>query len=132
VQLKSRLRYDDELDVVGVHMVGGVIGVLLTGVFASLAVNAAGAAGGWVQFGRQAGLAATALVFPFVATFAVLWVTDHLVGLRVSAEEEAVGLDIGEHAEVAYALPELIDPEGHGFLSARTAGNGSSESHATP
>jgi Amt family ammonium transporter len=55
VQLKYRLRYDDALDVVGVHMVAGVIGVLLTGVFASLAVNAAGVDAGLVQFGPTGG-----------------------------------------------------------------------------
>ena len=53
VQLKNVLHYDDALDVVGVHMVGRFIGVVLTGVFASLVVNAAGVAGGWVQLGRQ-------------------------------------------------------------------------------
>lgn len=93
VQLKKRLRYDDVLDVVGVHMVGGFIGVLLTGVFASLAVNAAGAEGSWAQLGRQAVLAVVALAYPFVMTLLLLWITDHTVGLRVSATEEVIGLD---------------------------------------
>jgi Amt family ammonium transporter len=57
VHLKDIFHYDDSLYVVGVHMVGGVEGVVLTGVFASLAVNAAGEAGGWTQLGRQAVLA---------------------------------------------------------------------------
>ena len=87
VLLKSRLRYDDALDVVGVHMVGGVIGVVLTGVFASLAVNAVGRAReASTQFGRQSVLA-VGLVYPFVITFIVLWVTDKAVGLRVSPDE---------------------------------------------
>jgi Amt family ammonium transporter len=98
VQLKKRLRYDDVLDVVGVHMVGGFIGVVLTGVFASLAVNAAGAHGGWSQLGRQTALAGAGIVYPFLATWLVLWVTDHLVGLRLSPEEEDVGLDLSEFA----------------------------------
>jgi Amt family ammonium transporter len=105
VQLKSRLHYDDALDVVGVHMVGGFIGVVLTGVFASLAVNALGASSGWLQFGRQSVLAVAGLVFPFVMTLAILWVTDKAVGLRVSGTEELTGLDMGEHAEAAYEWP---------------------------
>jgi Amt family ammonium transporter len=115
VQLKSRLHYDDALDVVGVHMVGGFIGVVLTGVFASLAVNALGASSGWLQFGRQSVLAVAGLVFPFVMTLAILWVTDKAVGLRVSGTEELTGLDMGEHAEAAYEWPwetiHLGDPE---------------------
>jgi Amt family ammonium transporter len=105
VQLKSRLHYDDALDVVGVHLVGGFIGVVLTGVFASLAVNALGASGGWLQFGRQSALAAMGLVFPFVMTLAILWITERTVGLRVSGAEELTGLDLGEHAEAAYEWP---------------------------
>jgi len=96
VQLKGRLHYDDVLDVVGVHLVGGFVGVVLTGVFASLAVNAAGADGGWTQLGRQAVLAVVGILYPFAATLLVLWVTDHLVGLRLSAEDEDVGLDISQ------------------------------------
>ena len=96
VRLKKRLRYDDVLDVVGVHMVGGFIGVLLTGVFASLAINAAGAAGGWEQLGKQGVLAVTALVYPFVMTMLILWVTDRLVGLRLTDTESAEGLDLSQ------------------------------------
>jgi Amt family ammonium transporter len=105
VELKSRFHYDDALDVVGVHMVGGAIGVVLTGVFASLAVNAAGVAGGWTQLGRQTVLAVAGIVYPFAMTWIVLWVTDKAVGLRVSPDEEAAGLDASEHAEVAYEWP---------------------------
>jgi Amt family ammonium transporter len=104
VHLKDVFHYDDSLDVVGVHMVGGFIGVLLTGVFASLAVNAAGEPGGWTQLGRQAVLAVTGLVFPFVMTWIILWVTDHTVGLQVSSDDEEAGLDLSEHAEVGYQL----------------------------
>jgi Amt family ammonium transporter len=102
VRLKDRLRYDDALDVVGVHMVGGFIGVLLTGVFASLVVNAAGASGGLLQFGRQSVLAGAGLVFPFVMTWIILWVTDKTVGLRVSDDEQDAGLDLSDHAEIGY------------------------------
>ena len=112
VQLKGHLHYDDALDVVGVHMVGGFIGVILTGVFASLAVNALGASGGVVQFGRQAVLAVAGLAWPFIMTLVILWITDKTVGLRVSSDEEATGLDLGEHAEVAYEWPwDTLQPE---------------------
>jgi ammonium transporter, Amt family len=105
VQLKGRLHYDDALDVVGVHLVGGFIGVVLTGVFASLAVNALGASGGWLQLGRQSVLALAGLLYPFVMTLVIVWIVDRTVGLRVSADEEASGLDMGEHAESAYEWP---------------------------
>jgi ammonium transporter, Amt family len=102
VHLKDILHYDDSLDVVGVHMVGGAIGVVLTGVFASLAVNPAGAAGGLTQLGRQAVLAVIAIAYPFVVTWIILWVIDKVVGFRVSPEDEATGLDLSEHDEVGY------------------------------
>ncbi len=105
VQLKPRLGYDDALDVVGVHLAGGFIGVVLTGVFASLAVNALGASGGWVQFGRQSLLAVAGFVYPFVMTLVIVWVTDRTVGLRVSDDEERAGLDASEHAESGYEWP---------------------------
>jgi Amt family ammonium transporter len=110
VQLKYRLRYDDALDVVGVHMVAGVIGVLLTGVFASLAVNAAGVAAGLAQIGRQSVLAAIGLVYPFVMTMGILWVVDKAVGLRVAPDEAAVGLDLAEYGETGYMLDFFTAP----------------------
>jgi ammonia channel protein AmtB len=72
------------------------VGVLLTGVLASLAVNAAGANGGWTQLGRQAILAVTGIAYPFIGTLIVLWVTDRLVGLRLSAGDEDLGLDLSQ------------------------------------
>jgi Amt family ammonium transporter len=105
VQLEGRLHYDDALDVVGVHRVAGFVGVVLTGVFASLAVDALGIIGGWLQLGRQSVLAMAGLLYPFVMTLIILWVVDRVVGLRVSADEEAGGLDMGEHAESAYEWP---------------------------
>jgi ammonium transporter, Amt family len=104
VDLKPRLSYDDSLDVVGVHLVGGIVGALLTGVLASAAVNAF--QGGLVQLGKQAvGVAAT-LGFSFVATLTILKAIDALVGLRVTEEEEVTGLDLSQHAEVGYTLGE--------------------------
>ena len=102
VGLKGRFGYDDSLDVVGVHMVGGVLGVLLTGVFASLAINAAGAAGSLAQVGKQGVLAGVTVTFSFLVTLIILKVTDLTVGLRVSEEHEDVGLDASQHGEVGY------------------------------
>ena len=102
VALKDRLGYDDSLDVVGVHMVGGVIGVLLTGAFASLAINATGAAAGLGQVGKQAVLDLVTVAYSFAATLAILRVTDLTVGLRVTDEHEEAGLDLSQHGEVGY------------------------------
>jgi len=103
VQLKSRLHYDDALDVVGVHMIGGAVGVVLTGVFTTLVVNAAGAAGGWAQLGRQLVLALAGMVYPFVMTLVILWITDKVAGMKVNADDQAMGLDLVAHAEAAYS-----------------------------
>jgi Amt family ammonium transporter len=100
VQLKSRTGFDDSLDVVGVHLVGGLIGALLTGVLASTAVNAV--EGGLAQLGKQAIAAGITLVFSFVATLAILKVVDLVFGVRVTEEEEESGLDLSQHAESAY------------------------------
>jgi Amt family ammonium transporter len=102
VALKDRLGYDDSLDVVGVHLVGGAIGVLLTGAFASLAINAAGAAGSLGQVGKQAVLTLVTVVYSFAATLVILKVTDVTVGLRVTDEHELAGLDLSQHGEVGY------------------------------
>jgi Amt family ammonium transporter len=118
VNLKNILHYDDSLDVVGVHMVGGAIGVLLTGVFASLAVNAAGEAGGWTQLGRQAVLAVAGIVYPFVVTWIILWITDHTVGLRVAPGDEEMGLDLSEHAETSYQQPVPAAVQANGAVVA--------------
>ena len=108
VRMKSRFGYDDALDVVGVHMVGGILGALLTGVFASIVINPGGADG--LLFGnpRQLMVQAIAVVasiaFSFVGSAILLKVTDALVGLRVSNEAEQIGLDLSEHEERAYAF----------------------------
>lgn len=105
VHLKDLFHYDDSLDVVGVHMVAGALGVVLTGVFASLAVNAAGEPGDFTQLGRQAVLAVAAIIYPFVMTWIILWFTDRVVGLQVSLEDEVAGLDLAEHGEASYEWP---------------------------
>jgi Amt family ammonium transporter len=109
VELKGRLRLDDSLDVVGVHMVGGIVGALLTGVFASLAVNPAGADGSLAQVGRQAVAVGVTLAFSFLATWAILRLVDRTLGLRVSEEVEEEGLDRAIHGESAYAWSDRTD-----------------------
>jgi Amt family ammonium transporter len=106
VELKQRLRYDDSLDVVGVHLVGGVVGALLTGVLASAAVNPAGVDGGVVQLGRQLVAVLVAGGFSFAATFALLAGIDRLTPVRASEDDEEMGLDQTQHGESAYALGE--------------------------
>jgi Amt family ammonium transporter len=102
VNLKSLLRFDDSLDVVGVHMFGGIVGALLTGAFASLVINPAGATGSMAQVGKQAVAVLVTLTFSFVGSFALLKLADVTVGLRVTEEEEELGLDLAEHGEVGY------------------------------
>jgi Amt family ammonium transporter len=108
VRMKSRFGYDDALDVVGVHAVGGIWGALATGLFASVAVNAAGADGLFfgnpLQFLIQIVAVATSISFAFAGSFVLLGLTDALVGLRVSDEAERTGLDLSEHDENAYEL----------------------------
>jgi ammonium transporter, Amt family len=101
VDLKSRIGYDDSLDVVGVHLVGGIIGALLTGVLASTAINELSAG---ANLGAQTvGVVAT-IGFSFLATLAILKVVDLVVGIRVTEEDEVTGLDLSQHAEVGYTF----------------------------
>lgn len=104
---KSKLGYDDALDVVGIHGVGGIWGALATGLFASKAINAAGADGLFygnpAQFGIQAAAVLISVAFAFVGTFIILKLVDGFIGLRVSEEEERMGLDLSQHDERAYS-----------------------------
>jgi Amt family ammonium transporter len=106
VELIVRGRVDDALDVFGVHGVGGMIGALATGIFATKAVNAAGANG--LLYGNPGQLAVQALAVVVVSAYSagVTWVLLKLIGatigLRVSQDEEQRGLDTTQHGEVAY------------------------------
>jgi Amt family ammonium transporter len=106
VGLKQRFGYDDSLDVVGIHMVGGIVGALLTGVFASSSVNAAVSDGllfgGFDFFLKQAVGIVAVLAFSFGATYVIAKLVDASIGLRVSEAEEIAGLDITQHEERAY------------------------------
>lgn len=108
VRMKSHFGYDDALDVVGVHGVGGIWGALATGVFATVAVNSAGANG--LLYGNprqllvQAIAVGASIAFAFVGSLILLKVTDAIVGLRVDADSESMGLDLSEHEEKGYSL----------------------------
>jgi len=108
VLAKSRLGYDDALDAVGVHGIGGIWGALATGLFASVTMNPHGANG--LFFGnphqfviQAAGIGAT-MIYSFVVSVIILKAVDITVGLRVNIEEEVQGLDISQHSEVGYFL----------------------------
>lgn len=104
--LKAQLGYDDSLDVVGVHGVGGTWGALATGIFASTLVNPDGANGLlfgnpgqlWIQF---VSVVAT-IAFAGVGTAMILWLLKATMGLRVSDDEEQMGLDLSQHEERGY------------------------------
>lgn len=103
--LKRKLGYDDSLDVFGVHCIGGIVGALLTGVFAASSMGGFGevesiGAQLWIQ---AKGVGFT-LIYTTVVTVVILKVIDLLMGLRVSEEEETVGLDLAQHNERGYNL----------------------------
>lgn len=106
VALKNRLGWDDALDVWGVHGVGGFIGVIFLGVFASRTWNANGAdgllLGGWGFFGKQVAAVAISSAWAFSFTYDMLWIIDRITPVRVQAEQEEKGLDMGLHGEEAY------------------------------
>ncbi|PIV65890.1 MAG: ammonia channel protein [Nitrospirae bacterium CG01_land_8_20_14_3_00_44_22] len=108
VNLKTRLGYDDSLDAVGVHGVGGTWGAIATGLFASKLINSAGNDG--LFYGNASLLlnqiisVGAAWIYSFAATLVILKVIDWTVGLRVSEEDEADGLDLSQHGESGYTL----------------------------
>ena len=108
VNLKTKLGYDDALDVVGIHGVGGTWGALATGLFASLAVNSGGNNGLfygnpkqlWIQF-----IAVVATwIFVFVVTMISLYRLKITIGIRVDSDEENQGLDLSQHNETSYNM----------------------------
>lgn len=109
--VKPKLKYDDTLDAFGVHGVGGFIGAILTGVFATQFISGEGGPQGalfgdfhqlWVQIICNG----AAVVYSMVVTYILFKIVDKLIGLRVSKEEEAIGLDITQHGEFAYSDDE--------------------------
>jgi Amt family ammonium transporter len=108
--VKTRLKYDDSLDVFGVHGVGGILGMLMVGVFATASLSASGDTAGvsgliegnarqlWVQ---AVGVVVT-VVWSAIGTWVVLKIVDALSGLRVDAEKELEGVDIALHGEAIH------------------------------
>jgi Amt family ammonium transporter len=121
VGAKFRFNYDDSLDVVGVHFVGGVVGVLLIGLLAT-AVMTSGPqglfyGGGLAQLGKQGLATVVVALYAFTASFGLAKMIDRLMGFRLSAEDETTGVDFTQHAETAYA-------EGvHGHMPLRRPGS---------
>lgn len=108
-RVKQMFGYDDALDAFGVHGIGGTLGAILTGVFATKEVNdlRAGKAMGWVdgdasQVLNQAVACGIAIVLAIVGTFVILKVVDAVVGVRVTKQEETEGLDLSMHGEEGY------------------------------
>jgi Amt family ammonium transporter len=116
VEWKHRLGYDDALDVVGVHLVGGAFGALALGLFATKAVNSAGAnglfyGGGLAQLGKQAVGLGAALGYTVAVTLIIAFVLQKVIGNRVHEDHEELGLDIALHGESAYAFEEADTAE---------------------
>jgi Amt family ammonium transporter len=107
IGLKFRFGYDDSLDVVGVHFVGGVVGVLMIG-FLATAVMTGGPqglfyGGGLTQLGKQALAMVVVAAYAFIMSFGLAKLIDRTVGFRLSPEDETAGVDFTQHAESAYA-----------------------------
>jgi Amt family ammonium transporter len=120
VGLKNKFGFDDALDVVGVHLVGGVLGALLIGFFATKMTNSAGAnglfyKGGWTLLGHQAVAVLAVVAYSFIVTYILAQILNQTIGLRVSEDAEQAGLDLSQHAETAYENSSYSD--GSRFLS---------------
>ena len=105
--VKPRFEYDDSLDAFGVHGVGGIIGSILIGVFATQAITGEGGAqgalyGNWSQLWVQFIATLATILFSALMTWLLFKIVDKLVGIRISSKNESVGLDISEHGEIAY------------------------------
>jgi Amt family ammonium transporter len=127
VSIKFRLGFDDSLDVVAVHLVGGLVGTLLIGFFGTTSLNSSSAdglfyGGGFEQLGKQAVAAFSVLLYSFVVTAILALLIKHTIGFRVSDEDEASGIDESQHAETSYDYSGLRSGSGGGsILEAATA-----------
>ena len=108
LQLKFRFNFDDSLDVVAVHLVGGIVGALLLGLFAEEVIGGVDGLiyGNPLQLLQQAGAVGITLVYTFVVSYAIAFILDRTIGLRVSEEEEREGLDLALHDEQSWVLTE--------------------------
>jgi Amt family ammonium transporter len=117
VGIKNKLGFDDSLDVVGVHLVGGLVGTLLIGFLATKATN------GFVdgifyggdasQLGKQAVAAFAVMGYSFFGTLIIALLIKYTIGLRISEEAEITGIDQAEHAETAYEFTPVSAGAGH-------------------
>ena len=119
VGLKYLFNFDDSLDVVGVHLIGGLWGCLSIGLFGSSAINSLGLdglfyGGGATLLGKQAFGAFFVLAYSFIATLIIGFIIDKTIGFRVKAEAEIAGIDYDQHAETGY---ELTSSSRGGFSS---------------
>lgn len=114
VAWKFRFDYDDSLDVVGVHLVGGVVGTLLIGLFATATMTEGAEGlfygGGLGQLGKQTVAVLAVAAYTFSVTYGIGKAIDKLMGFRASAEDEQTGLDQTHHAETAYDHGVLVSP----------------------
>ena len=113
VGLKYKFGYDDALDVVGVHLVGGIVGSLAIGFFGSSKVNSLGLdglfyGGGTTLLGKQALGVGLVMTYSFVMTLIIGFVIEKTIGFRVKSEKELVGVDLTEHAESAYEMGGIL------------------------
>jgi Amt family ammonium transporter len=108
LQLKFKFDFDDSLDVVAVHLVGGVVGALLLGLFADAAIGGTDGLffGNAEQFLRQIGSVLVALVYSFVVSYILAVIIDRTIGLRVTEDEERQGLDLALHDEQSWVFTE--------------------------
>jgi Amt family ammonium transporter len=109
VSLKYKFNIDDSLDVVGVHLVGGIWGSLAIGLFGASAVNSVGVdglfyGGGTALLGKQAIGVALVAVYSFIATLIIGYAIEKTIGFRVKRDIEVAGIDLNEHAETAYEM----------------------------
>ena len=105
LRLKTMFKFDDSLDVIAVHLVGGIIGALLLGILADADINSL-ATGGMDQFGRQAISVVIAFTYSFVVTFIIAKLLDMVMGIRATEAQEREGLDLSLHEEQAYAMAD--------------------------
>ena len=113
VGLKYKFGYDDALDVVGVHLVGGIVGSLAIGFFGSSAVNSIGLdglfyGGGTALLAKQALGVGLVMAYSFVMTLIIGFLIEKTIGFRVKSENELAGVDLSEHAESAYEMGGIL------------------------
>ncbi len=111
IHLKSKFHFDDSLDVFGVHGVGGIFGAIATGLFATTAINSAGAnglfyGGGVTLLLKQCAAVGSVILYAALGTCLIAFLIKSTIGLRVTNDEEIEGLDITQHGEEAYAMAE--------------------------